>query len=49
MKDFEQILTVCAGRRIIFEAYVQSYAQFVSKYGDVNAKTIKENFQNHIY
>ncbi|ENK7113284.1 type IV secretory system conjugative DNA transfer family protein [Staphylococcus pseudintermedius] len=49
IKDFEQILTVCAGRRIIFEAYVQSYAQFVSKYGDVNAKTIKENFQNHIY
>lgn len=26
IKDFEQILTVCAGRRIIFEAYVQSYA-----------------------
>ncbi|AAO05094.1 type VI secretion protein [Staphylococcus epidermidis] len=49
IKDFEQILTVCAGRRIIFEAYIQSYAQIFAKYGEVNGKTIKENFQNHIY
>ncbi|MFK3433894.1 type IV secretory system conjugative DNA transfer family protein [Staphylococcus aureus] len=49
IKDFEQILTVCAGRRIIFEAYIQSYAQIFAKYGEANGKTIKENFQNHIY
>ena len=49
IKDFEQILTVCAGRRIIFEAYIQSYAQIFGRYGDTNGKTIKENFQNHIY
>ncbi|MCG1169225.1 type IV secretory system conjugative DNA transfer family protein [Staphylococcus epidermidis] len=49
IKDFEQILTVCAGRRIIFEAYIQSYAQIFAKYGEMNGKTIKENFQNHVY
>lgn len=49
IKDFEQILTVCCGRLIIFEAYVQSYSQIFAKYGNVNGKTIKENFQNHVY
>lgn len=47
--DFNQILTVCAGRRILFEAYVQAYSQIFGKYGQDDGTTIKSNFQNHVY
>lgn len=40
-------MTVCLGRNIIFNLFLQSYTQLDSKYKE-GAKTIKENCQNHI-
>ncbi|WJP96727.1 VirD4-like conjugal transfer protein, CD1115 family [Macrococcus bovicus] len=47
--DMSNILTVCLGRNILFELYVQGYSQVFAKYGDKDAETIKDNCQNHIY
>lgn len=47
--DMANILTVCLGRNILFELYVQGYSQVTSKYGKENGETIKDNCQTHIY
>ncbi len=44
----ENIITVCLGRNISFDLYIQAYAQLNKLYGD-NAKTISENCGNTIY
>lgn len=41
------VMTVCLGRNILFDLFLQSYTQLDQKY-DKGAKTIKENCQNHI-
>lgn len=46
--DLDQVLTVCAGRNILFNLVVQSFNQIDSKYGS-KASTIRENCQNLIY
>lgn len=47
--DMASILTVCLGRNILFELYVQGYSQVTSKYGNEDGETIKDNCQTHIY
>ena len=46
--ELDQILTVCAGRNMLFNLFVQSYNQIFKIYDD-SAETIKENCQNHIF
>ncbi len=48
VEAMESIITVCLGRNISFDLYVQSYTQIDDLYGD-SAKTIKQNCGNHIY
>jgi len=48
IEGMDSILTVCLGRKISFDMYIQSYQQLKSHYGD-NAGTIKENCGNQIY
>lgn len=47
--DFANVLTVTAGRNMLWDLFVQSYAQIFAKYGDKDGTTIKENCQIHIY
>lgn len=47
--DMENVMTVTAGRNMLFDLFVQSYAQIFSKYGEDTGKIIKENCQTHIY
>ncbi|TDM29298.1 VirD4-like conjugal transfer protein, CD1115 family [Macrococcoides canis] len=47
--DMANIMTVCLGRNILFELYVQGYTQLPAKYGKEDADTIKDNCQVHIY
>ncbi len=47
--DMANILTVCLGRNILFELYVQGYSQVFAKYDKDDGETIKDNCQNHIY
>ncbi|MGV2929314.1 type IV secretory system conjugative DNA transfer family protein [Macrococcus capreoli] len=42
-------LTVCLGRNILFELYVQELEQIESKYSKEEAKTIISNCQNKVY
>ena len=49
IEGLDQILTVCLGRNILFNLFLQSYRQLDSLYGKDNASIIKENCQNHIY
>ncbi|EAD9920857.1 type IV secretory system conjugative DNA transfer family protein [Listeria innocua] len=49
IEGMENIITVCLGRNISFDLYVQDYAQIISKYGDKVGETIKSNCGNHIY
>lgn len=45
----EGIMTVTAGRNMLWDLFVQSYAQIYGKYGKETGTTIKENCQTHIY
>lgn len=47
--DMDNIMTVTAGRNMLWDIFVQSYAQIFAKYGDDTGTTIKENCQTHIY
>ncbi len=47
--DFANILTVCLGRNISFDLYIQSYTQLDKVYGREDAKTIRSNCGNKIY
>lgn len=49
IESFENMLTVCLGRNIIFNLFLQSYSQLDALYNKNIAKIIKENCQNHIY
>ncbi|PFM62700.1 conjugal transfer protein [Bacillus cereus] len=46
--DMSGILTVCAGRNMLFNLFLQAYSQIEELY-DKQAKAIKQNCQNHIY
>lgn len=48
LSEFDNKLTVCLGRNILFDLFIQSYAQIESLYGKEVAETVKENCQNHI-
>jgi type IV secretion system protein VirD4 len=48
VEDMGGILTVCAGRNMLFNLVLQSYSQ-IEKLYDKQAEEIKENCQNHIY
>lgn len=49
IESMDNIVTVCLGRNILFDLFLQSYAQLGSVYGNDTAKIIKENCQNHLY
>lgn len=46
LQNMDQIMTVSAGRNILFTLVVQSYSQLYSKYGKEDGQVIKENCQN---
>lgn len=46
LQNMDQIMTVSAGRNILFTLVIQSYAQLYSKYGKEDGQVIKENCQN---
>ncbi|WPU78186.1 type IV secretory system conjugative DNA transfer family protein (plasmid) [Bacillus sp. RA(2023)] len=46
--DMGGVLTVCAGRNMLFNLVLQSYSQ-IEKLYDKEATEIKDNCQNHIY
>lgn len=48
IENMEGIITVCLGRNISFDLYVQAYSQLNKLYGD-DADTIKDNCGNEIY
>lgn len=48
IEGMKSIITVCAGRNITFDLYVQDYAQIDSIYNQ-DAKTIRSNCGNKIY
>lgn len=49
MDNMEGIMTVTAGRNMLWDLFIQSYQQLYAKYGEQNAAIIKENCQTHIY
>lgn len=48
IEGMESFITVCLGRNIAFDLYIQAYAQMQKLYGD-NAETIEGNCGNQIY
>lgn len=48
IEGMESVITVCAGRNITFDLYIQSFAQVDEKYGQT-AKTIRSNCGNTIF
>lgn len=48
IKDMDQIMTVSAGRNLLYTLILQSYQQLYAKYGKEKGQTIKENGQNQI-
>lgn len=48
IKDMDQLMTVSAGRNMLFTLIIQSYKQIYAKYGKDKGNTIKENGQNQI-
>lgn len=48
IEAMENIMTVCLGRNISFDLYIQAYSQLTKLYGE-NAKTIAGNCGNTIY
>ena len=49
MDNMEGIMTVTAGRNMLWDLFIQSYQQLTAKYGEQNAAIIKENCQTHLY
>lgn len=49
ISDMSNIMTVCLGRNILFELYIQELEQVNSKYSKEEAETIIANCQNKIY
>ena len=49
IEGLDNMLTVCLGRNIIFNLFLQSYSQLDALYNKDIAKIVKENCQNHIY
>ena len=49
LEGLDNMLTVCLGRNIIFNLFLQSYSQLDALYNKDIAKIVKENCQNHIY
>ncbi|EGP5708355.1 type IV secretory protein [Enterococcus faecium] len=49
MDNMEGIMTVTAGRNMLWDLYIQSYDQLTAKYGEQNAAIIKENCQTDIF
>lgn len=47
--DIDVKITVCLGRNILFNMFVQSLAQLSEKYGEYGAKTIQGNCGNLVY
>lgn len=47
--DMAGTVTVCLGRNISFDMYIQSYAQLSERYGDKTRETIEGNCGNVIY
>lgn len=47
--DMASIMTVCLGRNILFELYLQELSQLESSYTKEEAKTIISNCQNKVY
>ncbi|WP_411372718.1 VirD4-like conjugal transfer protein, CD1115 family [Enterococcus thailandicus] len=47
--NMEGIMTVTAGRNMLWNLFIQSYQQLNARYGEQNAAIIKENCQTHIY
>ena len=48
IESMDTIMTVCLGRNISFDLYIQAYSQMTKLYGE-NAKTIAGNCGNTIY
>lgn len=48
IESMDTIMTVCLGRNISFDLYIQAYSQITKLYGE-NAKTIAGNCGNTIY
>ncbi|CAM3194818.1 type IV secretion system protein VirD4 [Lactobacillus bombicola] len=46
LKNMDSIMTVSAGRNILFTLAIQSLSQLSSKYGNSDSQVIKENCQN---
>lgn len=46
--ELDNIMTVCLGRNMLFNLFIQSYSQLNKIYGD-SSETIKENCQNHVF
>ncbi|EMF0110306.1 type IV secretory system conjugative DNA transfer family protein [Enterococcus hirae] len=49
MDNMEGIMTVTAGRNMLWDLFIQSYQQLTAKYGEQNAAIIKANCQTHVY
>lgn len=48
-KDFDKVISACAGRNIWFLLILQSYAQLYNIYGKETAEIIKDNLNTHIF
>lgn len=49
IEGMKNIITVCAGRNILFNLFVQSYTQLYATFGEKIGKIIKENCQIKVY
>lgn len=47
--DMENMITVCAGRNISFDMYIQTDTQLADVYGEKTAETIRGNCANEIF
>ncbi len=48
-KDFDKVISACAGRNVWFLLILQSYAQLNNIYGRETAEIIKDNLNIHIF
>ncbi len=49
LKDFETVISACAGRNIFFILILQSYAQLNAVYGSAVAEIIRDNLNMHVF
>lgn len=49
LKDFDSVISACAGRNIFFILIIQSYAQLDAVYGPNVATIIRDNLNMHIF